>query len=93
MGKLKFAMVVNRENGRYWAWFPEIPGCATEGDTLDELRANAREAVSGCLSVLRADGKEIPEGIEDGTLETFEIENDPAEWAKGSLMAKPMKAV
>jgi predicted RNase H-like HicB family nuclease len=33
----------------YWAEIPGMPGCITEGDTLDELHANLREAVQGWL--------------------------------------------
>mgnify|MGYP001611857995 FL=1 len=39
------------EEGGYWAEVPAIPGCATQGETLDELEANLREAIEGCLSL------------------------------------------
>lgn len=39
------------ETGGYWAEVPAIPGCATEGDTLEELLRNVEEAVEACLSV------------------------------------------
>ena len=39
------------EEGGYWAEVPAIPGCATQGETLEELMANVREAIEGCLSV------------------------------------------
>ena len=61
MKKLKIAMVVHEEEGRYWASFPELPGCFTQGDTLDELRTNALEAVTGHLEALQAEGKPLPE--------------------------------
>ena len=48
--KLK-AILHEAEEGGYWAEVPAIPGCATQGDTLEELLANLREAVEGCLSV------------------------------------------
>ena len=48
MKRVKVAMVVHREEeGGYWVSFPELPGCCTQGDTLDELRAHAVEAVMG----------------------------------------------
>jgi predicted RNase H-like HicB family nuclease len=34
---------------------PAIPGCATQGETLDELLKNLHEAIEGCLSVEVAD--------------------------------------
>lgn len=37
--------------GGYWAEVPAIPGCASQGDTCDELVANVREAIEGCLAV------------------------------------------
>jgi predicted RNase H-like HicB family nuclease len=44
--------IVHEEDGRgYWAEVPAIPGGATQGATMDELLANLREAIEGCLSV------------------------------------------
>ena len=48
--KLKI-IVHHAEEGGYWAEVPAIPGCATQGDTFEELLANLYEAVEGCLSV------------------------------------------
>ena len=48
--KLK-AIVHDAEEGGFWAEVPAIPGCATQGDTMEELLANLREAIEGCLSV------------------------------------------
>jgi len=39
------------EEGGYWAEVPAIPGCATQGETFEELLANLYEAVEGCLAV------------------------------------------
>jgi predicted RNase H-like HicB family nuclease len=39
------------EEGGYWAEVPSIPGCATQGETFEDLLANLYEAVEGCLSV------------------------------------------
>jgi predicted RNase H-like HicB family nuclease len=47
------AIVHDAEEGGYWAEVPAIPGCATEGETMAELAANLREAVSGCLGSRR----------------------------------------
>lgn len=49
---MKVKVVVHEaEEGGYWAEVPAIPGCASQGDTLEELMENVREAVEGCLSV------------------------------------------
>ena len=49
---MKLKVVVHEaEEGGYWAEVPSIPGCATQGDSYEELLANVHEAVEGCLSV------------------------------------------
>ena len=49
---MRIKVVVHEaEEGGYWAEVPAIPGCATQGDTLDELMKNLQEVVEGCLSV------------------------------------------
>ena len=45
------AIVHRAEEGGFWAEVPTIPGCATQGETMEELRSNLREAIEGCLSV------------------------------------------
>ena len=54
----KLRVVVHEaEEGGCWAEVPAIPGCATQGDTFEELLSNLYEAVEGCLSVdARASG-------------------------------------
>ena len=49
---MKLKVVVHEaEEGGYWAEVPSIPGCATQGETFDELLSNIYEAVEGCLSI------------------------------------------
>ena len=45
-------MIVHKaEEGGFWAEVPSIPGCATQGETMEEIEANVREAIEGCLSL------------------------------------------
>jgi predicted RNase H-like HicB family nuclease len=44
------AVVHEAEEGGLWAEVPAIPGCASQGETLEELMRNLREAIEGCLS-------------------------------------------
>ena len=49
---MKLKVIVHEaEEGGYWAEVPAIPGCATQGETFEELLTNLYEAVEGCLSV------------------------------------------
>lgn len=44
------------EAGGYSASIPALPGCHTQGETLDEVRGNLREAAEGWLAVAHEDG-------------------------------------
>lgn len=49
---MKLKVIVHEaEEGGYWAEVPAIPGCATQGDTFEELLYNLYDAIEGCLSV------------------------------------------
>jgi len=49
---MKIKVVVHEaEEGGFWAEAPAIPGCATQGETFEELLTDLYEAVEGCLSV------------------------------------------
>jgi predicted RNase H-like HicB family nuclease len=53
---MKLKVIIHEaEEGGYWAEVPSIPGCATQGDSFDELLCNIYEAVEGCLPVDIAD--------------------------------------
>jgi predicted RNase H-like HicB family nuclease len=45
------AIIHPAEEGGFWAEVPALPGCLTQGETLDELKANLREAIELWLSV------------------------------------------
>jgi predicted RNase H-like HicB family nuclease len=49
---MKIKIIVHEaEEGGFWAEVPAISGCATQGETMDELLVNLHEAIEGCLSV------------------------------------------
>ena len=55
---MKLKVIVHEsEEGGFWAEVPAIPGCATQGETFDELMKNIHEAIEGCLSVAVAEPK------------------------------------
>ena len=56
------AIVHKAGEGGFWAEVPSIPGCATQGETMEELMANLREAITGCLSVPVDEPTASPEG-------------------------------
>lgn len=48
----KATVVVELDDHGYYAWCPELPGCQTQGDALEEALTNAREAVELYLETL-----------------------------------------
>lgn len=44
-------LVHEAEEGGFWAEVPSIPGCATQGESFEELLENLYEAIEGCLTV------------------------------------------
>jgi len=64
---MKIKVVIHEaEEGGFWAEVPAIPGCATQGDTFEELLQNLYEAIEGCLSV---DVESVEVGNKDRILE------------------------
>ncbi|MBW4516862.1 MAG: type II toxin-antitoxin system HicB family antitoxin [Timaviella obliquedivisa GSE-PSE-MK23-08B] len=45
------AIIHPAEEGGYWAEVPALPGCITEGDTMEEVTANLKDAIEGWLDV------------------------------------------
>lgn len=63
---MKLKVVVHKaEEGGFWAEVPAIPGCASQGETMEELMKNVHEAIEGCLPV----DVETPRGTDGQGLE------------------------
>lgn len=45
------AIIHDAEEGGFWAEVPALPGCVTQGDSMEEVTANLREAIDGWLAV------------------------------------------
>jgi len=49
---MKLKVVIHEaEEGGFWAEVPAIPGCMTQGETMQDLIPNLYDAVEGCLSI------------------------------------------
>ena len=52
-----YSVVIHEDPERgFWAEVPALPGCYSQGETVDELMANTREAIAGVLDVLKEQG-------------------------------------
>jgi len=54
VGDIKYPVVLRAddEDGGYWVEAADIPGCVSQGDTVDEALAMIKDAIEGCLAVL-----------------------------------------
>lgn len=48
------------EEGGYWAEFPTLPGCYTQGETIEEILEDAPKAVQSHVEALREFGQPVP---------------------------------
>ena len=56
------AIIHSDEDGGYWAEVPALPGCYTDGDTIEEVRANLPKAIRFHIEGLNS--FEVPAGTE-----------------------------
>ena len=55
---MKFDVILHKEDNGYWAEVPALKGCYTQGDTIDEIKDNIKEAITAWLYVDLSDTKE-----------------------------------
>ncbi len=66
---MKYTVVLEREaDGGYSVYVPDLPGCASQGDTRDEAITNIREAMDLFVESLREDGLPVPQPRTEGDL-------------------------
>jgi predicted RNase H-like HicB family nuclease len=57
---MRYAVVIEKGERNFSAYVPDLPGCVSVGDTLEEARAEIREAIEFHLEGMREDGLPIP---------------------------------
>ena len=62
--KLK-ALIFRAEEGGWWAKVPAIPGCVSQGETLEEVKANILDALEGCLAAREEAAFEDAQAVEE----------------------------
>jgi len=56
----RYLVVIERANGNYSAYAPDLPGCVATGKTIEEVKARMREAIKMHIEGLREDGLPVP---------------------------------
>jgi predicted RNase H-like HicB family nuclease len=57
---MRYAVVIEKGERNYSAYVPDLPGCVSVGDTVEEATAEIREAIEFHLEGMREDGLPIP---------------------------------
>ena len=71
---MKLKVVIHpAEEGGFWAEVPGFPGCVSEGETLEEVRVNIREALEGVLEVMQDMATEPPSQDTGSRTEVLEV--------------------
>lgn len=70
---LKYRTIIQKDGDSYHGFVPMLPGCHTQGSTVEETQENLREAIIGYLQTLQSRGESIPkeDGIE--SVELFDL--------------------
>lgn len=55
-----YLVVIESGPTNYSAYVPDLPGCASTGQTVEETIQHIQEAIAGHLDAMRADGDPIP---------------------------------
>ena len=67
----RFKIILEKEKKGFSVSVPSLPGCATQGETLEECIANAKEAIELFIEGLKADNIPLPQS--DVLLEEIEV--------------------
>ena len=58
----RYLIVIEKANGNYSAYSPDLPGCVATGKSVEETRKRMQDAVSFHIEGLKAEGLPVPEG-------------------------------
>ena len=57
---MRYAIVIEKANGNFSGYVPDLPGCVATGDTVMEVEQNLRDAIRFHLDGMREDGLPTP---------------------------------
>jgi predicted RNase H-like HicB family nuclease len=69
----RYSVILTPEEGGYVVTVPALPGCVTEGDTLEEALDNARNAIELYVESLVARGLPVPDETVPPRVEAVEV--------------------
>ena len=57
---MRYAVVIEKADGNYAAYVPDLPGCVATGTTIKDVETEIREAIRFHIDGLKADGAAVP---------------------------------
>ncbi|MBK8980805.1 MAG: type II toxin-antitoxin system HicB family antitoxin [Ignavibacteria bacterium] len=57
---MKYAIIIEEGPSNYSAYVPDLPGCVSAGDTIEDVKANIRDAIVFHIEGMKDDGVKIP---------------------------------
>jgi len=61
MRSMEYSVLVHKaEEGGFWVEVAALPGCYSQGETVEEALENVKEAIALYLEALREEGRDIP---------------------------------
>ena len=57
---MKYLVVIEKAKGNYSSYSPDVLGCISEGDTIEETRQNMKDALQAYIQGMLEDGEGIP---------------------------------
>ena len=57
---MRFAVVIEKAEGNYSAYVPDLPGCVATGATVEDVEREIRDAIRFHIEGLREDGLPVP---------------------------------
>ncbi len=67
MATYRYLIIIEKANGNYSAYVPDLPGCITTGKTLEEIHRNMQEAIELHLEGMCKSNEPIPVPVETTT--------------------------
>ena len=58
---MRYAVVIEKAEGNYSAYVPDLPGCVATGSTIEEVEIEIRDAIAFHIEGMREDGIVVPE--------------------------------
>jgi predicted RNase H-like HicB family nuclease len=58
---MRYAVVIEKANGNYSAYVPDLPGCVATGETIEAIEREIRDAIRFHIEGLKQDGVTVPQ--------------------------------